>query len=154
MSKKENKTIINNIKEVNLEIDYDKLAQAIVEAQSKINRINEDSKPKQKYISGFYKYVIEFTFLLIIIIGIAAFMLSTLYLKTHFAEFAFHTFDGMKKIIVIIEFIVLSIVVTIYSGLSLKEADKFNDVNTLSSMFSNIVAFVALIVAAIALIKD
>lgn len=53
MAKKKDKPqIINNIQELNLEIDYDKLAQAIVKAQEKSK---DEKKPSEK--TGFWKAV-------------------------------------------------------------------------------------------------
>ena len=53
MAKKKDKPqIINNIGEINLEIDYDKLAEAIVKAQ---NAAKEENKPTEKI--GFWKAV-------------------------------------------------------------------------------------------------
>ncbi len=42
--KKNNTTVVNNIDSVNLEIDYDKLAEAIVKAQQKANEQLDDEK--------------------------------------------------------------------------------------------------------------
>ena len=50
--KKEKQQVINNIQELNLEIDYDKLADAIVKAQ---NIVKEENKPTKKI--GFWKAV-------------------------------------------------------------------------------------------------
>ena len=45
MSKKKDiKQVINNIRELNLEIDYDKLAEAIVKAQNKSQEIDEEGE--------------------------------------------------------------------------------------------------------------
>ena len=50
--KKEKQQVIDNIQELNLEIDYDKLADAIVKAQ---NVAKEESQPTEKI--GFWKAV-------------------------------------------------------------------------------------------------
>ena len=42
--KKEKQQVINNIQELNLEIDYDKLADAIVKAQ---NIVKEENQPTE-----------------------------------------------------------------------------------------------------------
>lgn len=48
MSKKKDKPqVINNIEEINLEIDYDRLAEAIVAAQEKESKKNEDKSKKR-----------------------------------------------------------------------------------------------------------
>lgn len=52
MADKGKKTIVNNIKELNLEIDYDKLAEAIVKAQKK-----SEEKPVSNNKNGFWKTV-------------------------------------------------------------------------------------------------
>ena len=55
MAKKKDKPqVINNIREINLEIDYDKLAEAIVKAQEKSE---EKNRPKETI--GFWKAVWE-----------------------------------------------------------------------------------------------
>ncbi len=51
--KKEKSQVINNIENLNLEIDYDKLAQAIVKAQEKSEE--KENKPKRKI--GFWKAI-------------------------------------------------------------------------------------------------
>ena len=54
MAKKKDKPqVINNIQELNLEIDYDKLAETIVKVQ---NKSRESNMPKEKM--GFWKAVL------------------------------------------------------------------------------------------------
>ena len=52
MAKKKDKLqVINNIGEVNLEIDYDKLAKAIVKAQEQVDTIEPYMEDKSEYVS-------------------------------------------------------------------------------------------------------
>ena len=57
MAKKKDKPqVINNIGELNLEIDYDKLAEAIVKAQEKSAELNViESRPAEK--TGFWRAI-------------------------------------------------------------------------------------------------
>lgn len=48
MSKKDKKTVINNIKELNLEIDCDKLADAIVKAEEKSEKKRKEEEKRRK----------------------------------------------------------------------------------------------------------
>ena len=51
MAKKKDKPqIINNIQELNLEIDYEKLAEAIVKAQNQSSTIDSYSEDDHEYI--------------------------------------------------------------------------------------------------------
>ena len=159
MSKNKNTVVIRN------RTDYDKLAEAINNSNNSLTKEDikeaiieahkeiEKNKPEQKYISGFYKFVIEFTLWLFIAIGITASVCAIVYIVKNKTVFTIHTFAGFINIIATVEIIAFSIIITIYSGLTLKEIEKSKDANVLSSMFSNLVAFVALIVAAIALVK-
>lgn len=156
---------MNDRRRNTVRIDYDRLAEAINKSNNSLTKEDikeaiieahkeiEKNKPQQKYISGFYKFIIEFTLWLFIAIGITAFICSIVYIVNNKTVFTIHTFAGIINIIEIAEMIAFSIIITIYSGLTLKEIEKSKDANVLSSMFSNLVAFVALIVAAIALIK-
>ena len=52
MAKKKDKPqVINNIQELNLEIDYSKLAKAIIEAQEQASKIEPYDDGKDEYIS-------------------------------------------------------------------------------------------------------
>jgi hypothetical protein len=64
--KKEKPQIINNIQELNLEIDYDKLAEAIVRAQGK--SVNEANRRKN-LTSGTFAMIKSFAFRGVAILG-------------------------------------------------------------------------------------
>ena len=67
MAKKKDKPqVINNIGELNIEIDYDKLAEAIVKAQEKSE--NEANKSK-KFTSGTFATIISLAFREVAILG-------------------------------------------------------------------------------------
>ena len=96
MAKKKDKPqVINNIGEINLEIDYDKLAEAIVKAQEKSE--NEANRRK-KFTSGTFAMIISLAFRGVAILGwlIALAMLKTLPITTFTS---FHTNDLTMLII-------------------------------------------------------
>ena len=60
MAKKKDKPqVINNIQELNLEIDYDKLAEAIVKAQKQTNVETDikDQKNKHEFLKNIYCFI-------------------------------------------------------------------------------------------------
>ena len=59
--KKEKPQVINNIKELNLEIDYDKLADAIVKAQKKAEETTVEEKTPKKKVK-FFKAIFDIIF--------------------------------------------------------------------------------------------
>lgn len=62
MAKKNEKPqVINNIKELNLEIDYDKLAEAIVKAQKKAEETTVEEKTPKKKVK-FFKTIFAIIF--------------------------------------------------------------------------------------------
>ena len=134
-------------------IDYDKLAEAIVKAQLEANQKTENDKPDNKYANGFMKIFVEIALWGFIVSGILFFFGNIAYYIHNKGLYTIHTFEGWQYIILTIEFFIISIIVTIYSGLTLKEVEHSNDNSYISSMFSNMIAFVALIVTTIALFK-
>lgn len=71
--KKDNPQIINNIQELNLEIDYDKLAEAIVRANKKAEKEKEDEYRKRKVTKSFYVIAIPYILFAIYLSGCAIF---------------------------------------------------------------------------------
>ena len=66
MAKKKDKPqVINNIQELNLEIDYDKLAEAMVKAQEK----SENEANRKKFTSGTFAIIISLAFRGVAIFG-------------------------------------------------------------------------------------
>ena len=156
---------MNDRRRNTVRIDYDKLAEAIVKAQSNANKEDikkaiieankeiENCKPEQKNIGKFYSFVIQFTLWILIAIGASIFVGVIIYISKNTSQFSPHSFNGFVNIITIVEILAISFITAFYSCLMLRDVEKSKDVKTLSSIFSNLIAFVALIVAAIALIK-
>ncbi len=148
-----------------VEIDYDKLAQSIVNAQEKTNidtiknavieahkKINK-KEDGFKYSREFLKVIIFPTLCILTVVGVVGFICSVAYIVEVCKAFNFTELDSYIQFIVTIAIGILSLLFAIFSGLTAKEVNKGNDMGTLSSIFSNMVSFVALIVAIIALLK-
>ena len=74
MAKKKDKPqVINNIQELNLEIDYDKLAEAIVRANKKAEEEKEAEYRKRKLSKSFYIIAISYLIFAIYLSGCAIF---------------------------------------------------------------------------------
>lgn len=149
MAKKKDKPrVINNIQELNLEIDYDKLAEAIVKATDAENNKYSFSREWMKFVItpmfGILSLVSGITsigFFLEMIVNIVA--LSKNYL------------DSIRWITIISSF-TLSIFlfgICIMSIASIQEIKKENNKQYIATIFSNITALVALIVALVSLFK-
>lgn len=148
-----------------VEIDYDKLAQSIVKAQNKAEKdtikdavieAHEEINKKEdsfKHSREFLKVIIFPTLCILTVVGLIGFICSVAYIVEVCKEFNFTELDGYIQFIVTISIGILSLLFAIFSGLTAKEVNKGNDMGTLSSIFSNMVSFVALIVAIIALMK-
>lgn len=146
--KKNNQTVVNNIESVNLNIDCDELAEAIVKAQQKANEKFSVSREMMKFvifpvlwILAFVSGVISIAFWCILFTSAKELLNDNGWL-----------FGGLTLLIIF--FIALfTLILTVFLALTAKEIDKENDRNYISSMFSNVVAIVALVVALIALVK-
>ena len=155
MAKKKDKPqIINNIKELNLEIDYDKLAEAIVKAQDKSN---SKAKEELKYMSGTFA-IVTATILRCIAVLIAgtAFVIP-FRLGTMLGSLKWNGFKASVINVANIGFETAMIaVLALYSYLLFKCAKEIQtekDRHYVVSVFSGIVSFVALVVALVALFK-
>ena len=155
MAKKKDKPqVINNIQELNLEIDYDKLAEAIVKAQE----VSEDeANKKRRFTSGSFAMLITVAFsgFSIFVALLAASLILALVVSWNTLQW--DGFTNMVVSILIIAFcIVFAIVLGLYAVLlwkSAKEIETEQDRNYIISVFSGIVSFAALIVALVALFK-
>lgn len=165
--KKDKQQVINNIKELNLEIDYDKLAEAIVKAQEK-----SESKPIKKI--GFWKSVwliirnkepqngmktaymlaevMAGMFNIIAIIGVALFAIiigfSILELDWGSGILNYIS-QGISVGVLLFASFAVSLV---FRGIA-NEIRAEKDRNYIISVFSGFVGFAALIVALVALFK-
>ena len=146
-------------------IDYDKLAEAIVKAENISNKEDiknaiieanqeiEDGKPKFQYSRELLKFVISPMLIMFVVFGIAFAIGEIVYIVNNWHMFDFKSPVTYFQMIILTGIFVFSLAFAIFSGLSYRETNKTDDTNFVFSMFSNLIAFVALIVAAIALVK-
>ena len=169
MAKKKDKPqVINNIQELNLDIDYDKLAEAIVKAK----KYNEDQKynPETSTKKDFWKKVWciitnkipdNTAFLTTSIAGlmqlffnsvaVILFIVGLLCLAMIFVVIIQQTdFQHLSAYIILA--CILPTLSLIMRGIA-NEMEREKDKNYIISAFSGIVSFVALIVALIAFFK-
>ena len=155
MAKKKDKPqVINNIGELNLEIDYDKLAEAIVKANSKLDA---ESNQNKKFTSGMFSMSVFVILRVIALLGwIIAFALLLGSINT-FIEMSWNDFSTISgNIFQIIYSITITVLLVLYPLMlwkSAKEIETEKDRNYIISVFSGIVSFAALIVALVALFK-
>ena len=152
--KKENQQIVNNIQNLNLEIDYDKLAEAIVEAQE---NAAATAKNKKRYTLGTFAMPLIMAFYGLSILG-WIFVLATPFAVCQlWNTFSWSSVtESISSIIVLLFMLIIVVTVALYSILlwkSAKEVEAETDRNYVISMFSGVVSFAALIVALVALLK-
>ena len=155
MAKKNDKLqVINNIQELNLEIDYDKLAEAIVKAKEKSeNKANSE----KRYMSKAFATMISIAFR-----GVAILMCFFTFAMICTGINMFNTFlwndasSVLSNIFSMLFLVALSAIFVLYFFLlwkSAKEIEAETDRNYIVAVFSGIVSFAALIVALVALFK-
>ena len=139
---RKNITIINN------EIDYEKLADAIVKANNKQQESYSPSREWMKYILiPIFIGVSILSGLLSIAVFISIFKnITTVFVDISFSSLLTFIFE------LLIAFFTLGFCV--FSIVTVREIDKENDRTYVASMFSNIVAIAALVVALVALLKE
>ena len=139
--RRRNKTIVNN------EIDYDKLAEAIVKANTKQQEQYSPSREWMKHI------LIPIFWGVAIISGLLAIAMFVSLCQN--ATAIFKTATITDDIALLFEFLItfFTIGFCVFSIVAAKEIDKENDRTYVASMFSNIVAIAALVVALVALLK-
>ena len=165
MRKKRRNIIINNY---NNDIDYDKLAQAIIKAQNQ--QIKDKDIPEEKIwlilsnkkdTNGMFTMSLfsMFTSLLFKVIAIIGFVLGPIIIVVTICSTVELINTGKNiyfTILTAITFIAVSIFMMVFMiivwGAS-NEIDKEKDRNYVISVFSSIISLVALIVAIIALLK-
>ena len=148
--KKNNQTVVNNIESVNLDIDTKKLAQAIVDAQQKANEKYSVSSEMMKFI------IVPTLWILAVVCGFIGLVFFAMLIKdASVLPESLKNQEYIRVLIILVEFFVsmFSFSLAFFSGLSAKEMDKEKDRQYVATVFSNIVALVALIVALIALVK-
>lgn len=155
MAKKKDKPqVINNIGEINLEIDYDKLAESIVKAQEK----NEnEANGKKKFTSGTFALIISLAFRGVAFLGWLIALAMPFAIINTAKSFVWNEVNVVMGNVFGIAFAVaLFVVLVLYSFMlwkSAKEIETEKDRNYIISVFSGIVSFAALIVALVALFK-
>jgi hypothetical protein len=183
MRRKRRSTIIKNIESVNMEIDYDKLAEAIVKANNKQNtehtkqeEINLSAKEKFRILrkgivqiikcknktenaltTGVFAILVSFLFRAVALFGAFAFVVLMRVLYDKCCGMTWIGLEFIPNIFVIATIILIGIAILMYSLMiwgSATEIENEKDKNYIISVFSGIVTFVALIVALIALKND
>ena len=155
MAKKKDKPqVVNNIQELNLEIDYDKLAEAIVKANS---QLDAEANKSKKFTSGMFSISVFVILRVIALLGwIVAFTLLIGSINT-FIEMSWNDFSTISgNIFQIIYSITITVLLVLYPLMlwkSAKEIETEKDRKYIISVFSGIVSFAALIVALVALFK-
>ena len=129
------------------DIDYDKLAEAIVKANSKQQESYSPSREWMKYI------LIPIFWILAVLSGLLAIAMFISLCQNAAIVFKSVTATGIS--VLIIEFVTTFFMLgfCVFSVVAAKEIDKENDRSYVASMFSNIVAIAALVVALVALLK-
>lgn len=155
MAKKKNQpTTVNNIQELNLEIDYDKLAEAMVKAQEK-SQLQEENV---NFTKGTFASLTSATLSLIGIIGLVFAIFSLVY-GIYYAATNLPWNNDKEIVGNILACIFLTLIIAYISLLSImflkssKEIEKSKDKNFVVSVFSALSGLIALVVAIIALFK-
>ena len=172
--KKEKPQIINNIQELNLEIDYDKLAKAIVQAQNSLDEIPEESDDTPITPIRFWKGVcniivnkkgvtkdllaasmsllLSFVFnvlaILLILVAIASFILCGVDVYKVVTSDISLWFEALVYFCTAIVLLFLSLLMR---GIA-NDISWENNKNYIVSAFSGVVSFAALVVALVALL--
>ena len=155
MAKKKDKPqVINNIQEMNLEIDYDKLVEAIVKAN---NNVEEEANKSKKFTSGMFSM---FVFVILRLIAFLGWIIAFALLLGSISMFIEMSWNGLWtiagnvfQIIYMLAIVILLVLYPLMLWKSAKEIETEKDRNYIISVFSGIVSFAALIVALVALFK-
>ena len=156
MAKKKDKPqVINNIGKLNLEIDYDKLAEAIVKASNKEKQQSE----KKSFVSNSFAFWISLVFRFAPLVGVVASVFGV-FLTYQYATIVavWNTgYDIVFNILVLCLMVLILLSVIGYCVImwrAAKEIEQEKDKNFVVAVFSGIVSFAALIVALVALFKE
>lgn len=155
MAKKKDKPqVINNIGEMNLEIDYDKLAEAIVKAQEK----STNDQMSSPCTSTTFSIMISHSFRTLAIVAFPTAILFGIWLSFIIVNKLLVV--GIVKYIAYGVSLIVSVLVSYVLGLfaalfwkSAKEIKVEKDKYYIISVFSGLVSFAALVVALVALLK-
>ena len=156
MSKRNKLQVINNIQKFNLEIDYDKLAQAIAKAQSDAEKQQTE---KKSFISNSFAFWVSLFFRIVPIFGIAVCVIGFITI----IQYAINTAVWTSTNNIIVNIFALGTVglfliafgaYCVIMWRAAKEIEQEKDKNFIVAVFSGIVSFAALIVALVALFKE
>lgn len=171
MAKKKDKPqVINNIQELNLEIDYDKLAEAIVKAQN-MPIVKDDTEDKESFLDQAMKgkipqgklfpltlsKLMKLFFYILAVVSIF-FVLHIVYSVVDYGFFVGwnnekYLVKNINHVLFAVSLIVLDFIfVTIIFNIGY-EIGRERDKNYIISAFSSVIGLVALIVALVALFK-
>lgn len=180
MAKKKRNTVVNNIDTVNVEIDYDKLAQAIVKANKLVGNkdVSDEEKDPQKKLNLFKAIVqilkgdqdkngrlLSNSFVLLLTLffktmAVAGFLFSLVTIGIYvyyLTEASWSAFSSIvSNIFLLIPVFSVSYCIFLYSVLMWgagNDIKKEKDKNYIISVFSGITGLAALIVSFIALMK-
>lgn len=155
MAKKKNQpTTVNNIQELNLEIDYDKLAEAIVKAQGKANE-NDDTV---HFTKGTFAILTGALMKLIAVLGcfVVLFVLvyGTLY-AINYLEWSGTTniISNIATCAFIFVICLATVALAVMLFKSSKEMEENKDQHFIIAVFSALSSLIALIISLVALFK-
>lgn len=155
--KKKEETKVN-IEKVNIEIDYDKLAESIVSAQVILNKEQAaNNGAKANKVSNFFAIIICVVFGLLgffsALMAISGVITLFQYLPKSIWTNSDAIINSINQILIYIILIIIFGVFVFLSFSSIVEIRKEKDRNYIVSVFSALTSLAALIVAFIALIK-
>ena len=154
MAKKKNKQqITNNIQQLNLEIDYDKLAETIVKAQEKAQ---EETCKNKRFTTGTFVVLLSIVFRVLAVLGWIMAVLTPFAIVSMCKSFTWEAVNILGNVIDIVFAISLMAIFFFYAFFlwkSAKEMEKEKDRNYIIAVFSGVVSFAALVVALVSLFK-
>lgn len=152
-----NGTVVNNFDklDVNVEIDYDKLATAIVKAQCQAEQQQDESI---KNVVKLHRKGLKTLYSLLSFVLITVAILFVLGLIAYIPTANWTTFENVvyNVYVVLISACLVAALVIVFSLLSKssKEVSEIHDRNLLVSLSSSVVGFLALLIAVLALILN
>lgn len=153
--KKDEETKVN-IEKVNIEIDYDKLAEVIVKPKEIVNAEQvTNNGTKSNTVSSFFAAIISIVFGLLgafsVLMAIGGVISFFQYLPKSIWTNCDAIINSINQILVYLILIIIFVVFAFLSFSSIKEIMREKDRNYIVSVFSALTSLVALIVAFIAL---
>ena len=175
MGKRDKSQVINNIDQLNLEIDYDKLAEAIVKAQKEATeseKAETNIKEKQNIFKSIFRilrgerskdgrmlstpfaFLVSYVFRITAISGVILLVLFDIGFVKSFAALQWQGAVFVKNILAIGLIILANVAIFLFMVLfwgAANDVEYEKDKNYVVGVFSGIVSVAALIVAIIAL---